>query len=653
MDERNKPTAQWSTVGLVLTVFVLTLSYSGAGFNLHLLSLSALVLLIWCAVILSRLDFRYVHISWGWLPSAMLTYFGWLMLAPAISAYPYASFTKAMSLAVLPLVFLARLAEPENNHATRKWLQRSLLLCAAIIAVWGVMDFVIARERAHAAFLDANAYAALINLFLIPIVYLYLGGRAGGGVGPNIKVLLGVAALLALAQTMSLSRGALIAFLSGLVVVLWFQRRNPSFWSRLPWLLGVLAAAYTCAYIYAPTPQRALSTLLLTPEQARLDSSIHERLLLLKSAWQMAKESNLLVGSGLGTFKILYPAFRDPEESSAGNFVHNDYLQALQEGGLIHLAFLLLITVFAPLWLLIKRVGASSKRTEDDADIVPGLLIAVGCASLHAMANFIHYVGPLIVVVGLYLAYSWEAVRPRRPVSLAGIERLHIKQGLVKALIILALAWPVGVLAADGIIFKLFATTDALHARMSPNERMQALNMALAFRPGNPMPRILLIRALLTAAEKSESADMRAMLLKQAEREVAILADQAPALALARHYFPAKILALKGSRTDLIGAQRHLEQAVRMVPPATTMRLELMRTYAKLGQDARVYETIMEAKKWVRLEIDLAALDEFAEEAERRLAGYPEEARYWSFIQSEIAEIRSSQKLTTLANPVE
>lgn len=652
MGKHSQTTTQWSTVGFVVAVLIFTLSYSGAGFNLHFLSLSAIVLLTWAIVILSRLDFRQAHVAWGWLPTTLMLYFGWLMLAPMFSGYPYASFTKAMSLAVMPLVFLARLAEPENSQTTREWLLRSLLLIAAAIALWGIVDFVVMRERAHAAFLDANAYAAFINLFLIPIVYLYLG-RADDSALNSSRVLLGITALLALAQTMSLSRGALIAFLSGLAVVLWLHRRNPLLWHRLPWLLGILGAAYICANLFAPTPPRALGALLLAPEQARLDSSIQERLLLLQSAWLMIRDSNPLVGSGLGTFKILYPAYRHPDESSAGNFVHNDYLQALQEGGVIHLAFFLLLTIIAPFWLLIKSAARKDMSSDGRIDIVPGLLVAIGCASLHAMVNFIHYVGPLVVLTGLYLAYAWESVRPRRQMSLAGVHRVHIKQRLAKFLIVLALACPVSVLAADGIIFKLFATTDALHARMSANERMRALNMALAFRPGNPMPRILIIRALLAAIERNDAPDARAALLKQAEREVSILADQAPALALARHYFPAKILALKGSQADLVNAQYHLENAVRLAPPATTMRLELVRTYGKLGQDLRAHQTIMEAKKWVRLEIDLTALDEFAKEAELRLERYPDEARYWAFIQSEIAEVRSNQKLTTLANPVE
>lgn len=657
MKALERPGPRLTTIIFTLALFALTLSYTGAGFNLHLLSIWGLVVLTWFALILSPLELDRLSTSWGWLPAVMAIYFAWLMAASWTSSYPYASFTTAMGLAVLPLIFLAQIAAPAKTAATNAWLQRCLLSCGVGMAVWGIADFAVMRERAHASFLDANAYAALINLFLIPVVYMYLGEQFNNQRTAHPWLLLSALALLALAQSMALSRGALVAFLAALTVVLWLRLRSAVFWSRLPWLLGVLATTYICANVFAPTPPRALSALLFAPEQAALDSSIHERLLLLKSAWQMLKESNLLIGDGLGTFKILYPAFRDPGESSAGNFVHNDYLQALQEGGVIQLSFLVLLTVIAPLWLLVKRVVNPDARTrspEAETDIVPGLLIAVGCASLHALVNFIHYVGPLAFLIGLYLAYSWEAVVPRHRATQASGLRLYLQPRLLKALILLVLAVPVAVLAADGVIFKIFGTTDAVHASMSPTARMQAINVSLAFRSSNPMPRILLIRALLAAAENTGSADERAALLAKAEREIEILSRQAPALALAQHYFPAKVLALRGSSSDLARARDHLEQAVRLVPPATTMRLELVRTYVRLGQTAQAHQTIAEAKKWVRLEVDLNALAEFANEAQTlSRATQPAETEYWSYIQSEVARVRSEQKLTTAANPVE
>ena len=101
----------------------------------------------------------------------MVVYFGWLMLAPLLSGYPYASFTRAMGLAVLPLVFLARVGEPTNDEITRTWLERLFLMCAAVIAIWGIADFVVMRERGITLTIDdfGTGYSALSRLARLPI----------------------------------------------------------------------------------------------------------------------------------------------------------------------------------------------------------------------------------------------------------------------------------------------------------------------------------------------------------------------------------------------------------------------------------------------------------------------------------------------------
>lgn len=647
---------EWVAVTFILSLFVITLSYSGAGYNLHLLSLWGLLLLAWFSTSIIRLDFSHAYLAWGWLPLIIIMYFGWLLLAPSLSGYPYASFTRAMALAVMPLVFLGWLLISADKQKTWDLTWNCLLLCGIAMAIWGMGDFLVLGERAHASFLDPNAYAALINLLLIPTIYLYFGTTSSQYPTEGPKPLLIVVALLALAQAMSLSRGALLVFLITLLVVLWLRRNTSTFWSRLPWLLCVLVLANLLVKFAPIAPRQGIETFLLGPDQVMRDSSIRERLLLTKSTWKMVEDTNPMFGSGLGTFKILYPAYRDPDERSSGNFAHNDYLQALQEGGIIQLGFFLALAVVTPVWLLYKyRSRSDHRNTTDDSDIVPGLLLGVACASLHALVNFIHYVGPLSFLIGLYAARSWEAVQPHREFRLSFFGAAQVKQGFLKAFVLLIFAVPIAILTADGIIFKLFATDKAIHTRMDPDGRVVALNLALAIRPGNPMPRILLIRALISEAEKSDSEETRHALLSQAERESTILAAQAPALALAKHYFPGKILALRASPTDLVEARSHFEKAVRLVPPATTMRRELVKIYIKLGQNAQAHRTVIEAKQWVRFEVDLSSLAMFAREAQTIAVTQndPGEASYWAGVQSQISELKKTGKLTNSSNPVE
>lgn len=629
--------------GVVSLLFAITLTYTGAGFNLHRLALCGVLLLLWLATSITTLDPSRLRFASGWLPVVVIAYLGWLFLAPFLSAYPYASSTTGMSLAVLPLAFFGWLLLPGKDKEARWHLTwQLLLLCAVALAIWGILDFLVLHQRARAIFLDPNAYAALINLILLPVAYAYLSAPSSIRYRESPRILLSVVAVLALAQSMSLSRGALLTLIAVLPFLLWLTRRRPAFRSRLPWLLSVLILASVLVKMAPLTRGQEVDTFMFTADQYARDASIQERLMLWKSTWKMIEDSNPVYGSGLGTFKTSYSAYREASETSLGNFAHNDYLQAMHEGGVIQLAFFLALAVFAPVWLLRRsRLGRDPKFSS--SDITPGLLLGVMCVSLHALVNFIHYVGPISLLTGVYLARGWEAIQPRRKVQLPPFVPTHIKSGFVKVALIFLLAIPTFVLVLDGIIFKLFATDNSIHTRLEPGTRFTALNLAIALRPGNPMPRILLIRGALTAAENTESVQERETLLQHAERETALLSKHAPILAVGP-YFAGKTRALRGTLEELVLASEDLERAVELVPSATGMRLELVKVYQRLGLEKEAYQTVLQARKWIRLEVDMSALTAFAKEAQAVALSQKdgEEARYWSNVHARLAVLRRS-----------
>lgn len=618
----------------VSILFIGNLSYTGAGFNLHRLSLAGLLLFLWLATSIVKLDFARIHFAGGWLPAVAIAYIGWLLFAaPLLSTYPYATSTTAMSLAALPLALVGWLLLP-NANKPRAWqlTYQSLLLIVLVLAIWGITDLVVANRRAHAVFLDPNAYAALINLFLVPLIYTYLNSADRPSARINRAVPMLMIAILTAAQSMSLSRGALLSFLIVLPVIFWLSRFSPVFRSRSLKLLAVLLSIHLLVNISPFSRQQGVDAVLFEPQQYTQSNSVQDRVLLLDSAWKMIRHVNPLIGSGLGTFKTYYSAYRDADEDSLGNFVHNDYVQGLQEGGVIQLAFFVILTVFAPLWILYKqRRRTPPAESPSSANVEQSFMLGILCISIHALVNFIHYVGPIALITGLYLGRAWESTRSQRPVQLLSYVGPHLKPRYLKAIIILLLAAPTAVLVVDGIIFKLFATDNSIHARMQPEARVRALNLALAIRPGNPLPRILLIRSLLSAAEKADDSEDRTALLSQAERETKLLSAQAPALAIGKYFFPGKIAALRAGPGDLERARDDLEHAVRLVPAATGMRLELVKVYLKLGETERAYRSIQDAKQWIRLEVDRSALLAFTAEAQlvaldRRDA---DEAMYW------------------------
>lgn len=631
---------------VISVLFVLALSYTGAGYNLHRLALCGFALFLWVALSISRLNFSHLQLAWGRLPSIVIVYLGWLFLAPTLSTYPYASSTTGMGLAVLPLTFLGWLVLPDHNREARWRLTwHFLLLCSVGLAVWGILDFLTLHQRARAIFFDSNAYAALINLFLVPAIYSYLSAPPSEHGTQNPRLLLCTIAALALAQNMSLSRGALLTFLAVLPLLLWLARRHATFRSRYPRLLAVLVLTFVVVKM-VPLSLRDEDTFVVTTEQYTQDASIQARLLIWKSTWTMIEHSNLLYGTGLGTFKTYYPAYREVGESSFGNFAHNDYLQALLEGGLVQLGFFLALAVAAPIWLLFKssreRYGEEWRQklngTNAIPDITPGLMLGIGCISIHALINFIHYVGPIALLTGLYLVRGWETTHVPQSLNLPKSMTKYVKPSFIKGLVIFLLAIPTVALLLDGAIFKFFGTNDSIHTRLEPEASLKIANLALTVRPGNPMPRIFLIRGLLIAAEKSDSPRDREALLAQAEFETETLSNQSPALAVSRHFYVGKIRVLKGDPDNLVLARADLQHAVQLVPSASGMRLELVKLYRRLGQEREAYQAVLDAKKWVGLEVDLSVLAMFVKEAQAvaRHQNDDAEASYWTQLDAQL-----------------
>lgn len=623
-------------------LFAVTLPYNGAGHSLHWLSVASIVLVAWLSVSIARVDFVHSRIAWGWLPALVLAYAVWLFVNPLFSTYPYASSTTAMQLALLPLAFLGWLIMPDE-HRDKAWRTTwtLLLFVGTVLAIWGIADFLAPpRHAAHGPLIDANAYAALINLFLIPTIDSYMKAAPSGRRFEVRWSQLGIIGLLALALSMSLSRGALLSLIAVLPFLLWLHRRSPSFRWRTTVVLLVLVAAHLLPKALPGGPSKDIGALLIAPgQQIEHDRSIQARLLMWKASWRILGETNLLIGTGLGTYKNYYATYRDNRETmSSGNLAHNDYLQGLQEGGFIQLAFLLALTIATPVLFFHKSLRYLNGSSASSGGA--GLSLGIVAISLHALINFIHYVAPVALLSGLYLARCWETTRIPQPIRALPLHSKPIKPRYLKALIVTIVALPVSALAIDGIIFWLFSSKDPLIARMAPNVRLGIVNAAVAIRPANPQPRTLLIQHLLDAASQAEARDTREHFLTQAETEANALIRVAPALASGR-YFLGRTRALRDTPEALLLAREDLERAVKLVPPSTRMRLELLKLYQRLGMNAEASKTIREARHWFMHEVDYAALATFAKEASQVASSQRNytEAEFWDWVYGRLNEL--------------
>jgi len=626
-------------------LFLVLLPYNGAGVNIQWLSTWAVLFVLFFAVSLGKQDLTRFNWPAGWIPTVAILYVGWLLIAPFVSTYPYASTNAAWALAVLPLTLLGWLLIPNNDDQTWQWTWWAILLPGVALALWGLIDLFLLSTRSHGPLIDANAYAALINLFLVPTVFFYLTVPTSQIHSSKRYVLLGIASLLAMALFASFSRGAALTLLAILPFVLWFSRGANDFRSRIPWLLLVLIASYAMVKIGPVDTKKGIEALVLAPsKQLESDRALSARLLVWKSTWKIFQNSNPIVGTGLGTYKNYYAAYREEMETS-GNLAHNDYLQALQEGGLIQLSFFVVLTIFAPIWIIYRlRSQKTTQRLSNGPPIGTGLMLGILCVALHAVFNFIHFVAPIAMLTGLYLGRAWNEIRSRHTFCLMPTSAIQIKPAFVKYILIMLLAVPTMAVLLNGAIFKLFHGNNANIDRFDPATRMTIRNLAIVFRPNNPYPRISLINDLLTLAQLKAKTAEGIELLNRAETEANILVYSAPGVA-SNYFIRGKIRAIKGEMSDLILARGDLEYAVRHVPPATGMRLELVKLYLRMGQQSKALETIRDAKKWVQLAADPVALIAFAETAHvvARAQNDQNEADYWLWIMNSVAPTPDKQ----------
>jgi O-antigen ligase len=282
-------------------------------------------------------------------------------------------------------------------------------------AAYGLVDFAMAsgpvrwfgdtavRGFVTSTFVNHNHFATYAGIGLVIICGLILRlyrrntATTGGSIGFKIAslievtgqrgaVLLGVAFLILVTILLTGSRGGIFATGLGIVVlvVLWFaQQRRPAAQARSK--TSVSAAALivlACLAIAAAVFSGFGDALFGKIDQGGVTDV--NRLAVYAITLRSILDSPLL-GYGYGTFRDVFPMFRDQSISVDGLWVqaHNTYLEIFQGLGLIVGAMLLASVAF----LVLKCFrGASAQR---DGVTVPTIAASVAClVGLHALVDF-------------------------------------------------------------------------------------------------------------------------------------------------------------------------------------------------------------------------------------------------------------------------
>jgi O-antigen ligase len=326
-------------------------------------------------------------LSWFSLPVlgyGLLIALNTLLLSPA---YTPAGLYNPVLLIVAFLVATTLIDRAEKATAY------AALIFGAILAAWALFQVGLSGgSRAH-AFLETPAtYAGIINLLLVPVLALVFLGKRGAL--PLVAVMLGAAMFAAL------SRGGLLALAAGLGFTAVCSRRAQLLKPRaLEITLALLAAGWIIATVLRALPSS--QTEAAPSAEGRVESSL-SRLELYAQSWTALRERPF-TGTGYLTFRYTLEQRRAQVPSygktSETWFVHNDYLQTLQELGPLGLLAFLGLTVFPPL-LAYRRLP---DLAVEQRPVVVAVAAPLAAMSVHALVDFPFYVPICLLLYGALL----------------------------------------------------------------------------------------------------------------------------------------------------------------------------------------------------------------------------------------------------------
>lgn len=282
------------------------------------------------------------------------------------------------------------------DDATERRMAFAALAAGAILGLWGLVQVAVqGQARAQALFEAPATLAALVNLLLVPILVFVLAGRRG-----TATFALGL--LLAAALFAAGSRGGLIGLAAGLAAAAALAMRGGNLRGRgLAAVVGLLAVAWVLVAGLRALPLGTSERAEPPDAAAQAESSLSrlELYALSARAWQ----EHPIAGTGYLTFRHVLERGRASVPSYGATnetwFVHNDYLQALQELGPLGLAGLLAVA-WLPLLIAYRREPALAPGDGLPALAAASALTATAC---HALVDFPFHVPAILLLYGALL----------------------------------------------------------------------------------------------------------------------------------------------------------------------------------------------------------------------------------------------------------
>jgi len=459
------------------------LFYGGAT---QVLQLGVVTMLLIGVVIRFSWSLQHHKIYWSNVHTLLAVYVFLIVVNIYTSVFAENSLHVAWQFLVLPMtVLLCGRTNDDYWHILLPLL--CLPMCFSLL--WGFSEFFLSTGRASGPVLDPNTWASGINLFFFVLAAWFF--KSGGRTATILFVLLG---LFAAASFMAYSRVGSLVFAAAFVIVSLIALSLSAYRRRAIMLILVVATAYYSVQSYRSSEEATRHN-----EGYSLDiqsSGWSQRL----AQWQAGLaqyRDHPITGSGLGTFKILYPQYRTLDDArTAGNYLHNDYIQLMAEGGPAILLLVVALGVFL-FWQLSRAVwrlfgprsdssrpgrARQSERRKDFEIAV--LIMALGTVFVHATMNFTFYNLVNQLIMGCVLArVLWlTGYAPEHALKLQSPQ-------LIRGVLIIVVGYILLVNIADSVSSDLVYGGDVLPLdRHNPQDQLatyEILSVVQKFRSHN------------------------------------------------------------------------------------------------------------------------------------------------------------------------
>ena len=581
---KHSPYVPW--IGAVAFFVAILSSLFYHGFVADFFCIAQVLLLLWLSSLLWRGGREGIPLPRSTLALLLAAYAGWLALTLLWGTVPNYNIVTFWGLASLPLVFWLYAIDPDREALWRRAAPLVVLL-ALTLSAYATYQLTVRALEPKSVFLDLNSHATFLALIALPVAGYFLASFVARAAGVNRGFALGAAVfVLVYAVALTGGRGAMIALMAGMLVLLGVA------WGRAPRRATVtlVLLVVTALIVGNLVAQGKTATRLLTlvePEAAGMT-----RFLIWEQAWAIVKDSPWL-GKGLGAFGLVFPAYQNPLESSAGFMVHTDSLQLWLEAGLPGL--ILLLAVYAAALTLFMRVLRCRKLGNAKAVECAGLFGGLLAVAMHSFVNFHLYVLPTSLgagmVLGRFHALAMTGSRARvwnfRPTR-------HVRLSVYRGLLVLVAIAGVGYWVTQSLANYAFNEAAKLVESGKPERADEVLSRAHWLSPDSEM--VLVGRAELyryvingtpaLAAKDKHSLFQAAMeALDRAEKLNPYRAD-IPFLR-ARLQWLMKAEAGEDWKAQTVHGY---EQANRLQPRFYTARLELAAFWLEQGETAKARE---------------------------------------------------------------